>query len=245
MFLLPSIDIKHGKCVRLFQGDFEKETSYTDSPLDIAIKYKSLGASWLHIVDLDGAYTGNLSNLNTIESIKTRTDINIQLGGGIRNIDSIKSALKIVDRVVIGSKSVDEPEIVKSWLDQFGSESIVLALDVRLDTESNPIVASQGWKITSGISLWEAIENYNKDSIKYVLCTDISKDGALSGPNIKLYRKCVEYWPSIKFQASGGIRDINDIEVLKKTGVYQAISGKALLEGKINNMEIKKFLLKE
>jgi|TARA_B100001250_G_scaffold63830_1_gene50246 phosphoribosylformimino-5-aminoimidazole carboxamide ribotide isomerase len=245
MFLLPSIDIKQGKCVRLFQGDFDKETKYIESPLDIAIKYRSLGASWIHIVDLDGAYTGNLSNLNIIESIKTKTGINIQLGGGIRNIDSIKNALEVVDRVVIGSKSVDEPEIVTSWLDQFGAESIVLALDIRLDSQSNPIVASEGWTKTSGLSLWEAIENYNKDLIKYVLCTDISKDGALSGPNIKLYRKCVEYWPSIKFQASGGVRNINDIEILKKTGVYQAISGKALLEGKINNMEIKKFLLKE
>ena len=153
--------------------------------------------------------------------------------------------MDIVERVVIGSKSISDPQLVNSWIDRFSPESIILALDVRLDINDTPMVSTHGWKKNTDISLWDAIESYNKNKIKYILCTDISKDGALAGPNLNLYKKCVEYWPSIKFQASGGIRDEKDIKSLIDTGVYQAISGKALLEGNINKKEIIKYLLKE
>lgn len=242
MQLIPAIDLRDGRCVRLLQGDFERETRYSVDPVELAEHYRELGARALHVVDLDGAKRGVPMNLPVIRRMRAAAGVNVQLGGGIRARASLEEALEVAERAVIGSLAVGEPELVASWLSELGAERLTLALDVRLAEDGTPMIATHGWTRASTLSLEAAIDRFAAVGLKHVLCTDIERDGALTGPNVELYRECVRRWPGIEFQASGGVRDAGDLAALAATGVAATVSGKALLEGRLKPEEIRPFL---
>jgi phosphoribosylformimino-5-aminoimidazole carboxamide ribotide isomerase len=241
MELIPAIDIRDGRCVRLLKGDFEHETRYSVEPLELAARYRDLGARWLHVVDLDGAAGGAPVNLGLVDRIRA-AGLRVQLGGGIRSRRSLAQALEAADRVVIGSLAVSDAAQVEAWLGEYGPERIALALDVRLEADGTAVIATHGWTRASALTLEQAVERYRGAGLQHVLCTDIDRDGALVGPNVDLYETSVRRWPSLAWQASGGVRDRADLEALAATGVAAAISGKALLEGRLTAEEIRPFL---
>ena len=242
MELIPAIDIRDGRCVRLLKGDFDRETRYDVDPVALARMYRDLGARWLHVVDLDGAATGEPANLALVDKIRAACDLRVQFGGGIRDRSNLERALAVVDRVVIGSLAVTAPEQVAAWLTELGAERLTLALDVRIDRDGVAFIATHGWTRASGLTLDQAVQQYRIAGLRHVLCTDIDRDGALTGPNVELYGNCVKRWPALALQASGGIRDLQDLTALAATGVAAAISGKALLEGRLTPAEIRTFL---
>jgi phosphoribosylformimino-5-aminoimidazole carboxamide ribotide isomerase len=242
MQLYPAIDLRDGRCVRLLKGDFARETRYDVDPVTLAAEYAALGAHWLHVVDLDGAKRGSPANLALIERMRNAAGVGVQVGGGIRTRASLEKTLAVAQRVVIGSLAVSDPALVASWLTEFGADRVTLALDVRLDADGVPLVATHGWTRDSTLTLAAAIERYTAAGLRHVLCTDIDRDGALTGPNTALYRDSVARWPAIAFQASGGVRDAADLATLAAAGVAATVSGKALLEGKLEPEEIRRFL---
>ena len=242
MNLLPAIDIRGGRCVRLLKGDFGQETRYPVDPVELAQRYADLGAAWLHVVDLDGAAQGAPANLPVVRKMASAAKLKIQLGGGIRSRDDLNRTLDVVDRAVIGSLAVEAREQVTVWLEELGADRLTLALDVRLDEDDMPRIATHGWTRDSAETLWNALEAYSSAGLRHVLCTDVERDGALQGPNLRLYSTCGQRFPAIGFQASGGVRDSRDLSDLAATGVAWAISGKALLEGRITEEEIRSFL---
>jgi len=242
MNVIPAIDIKDGKCVRLFQGDFEKCTEYSSDPTEIARQFANLAASDLHIVDLDGARTGTQQNREIVAAIASQTQLAVQVGGGIRDAAAVAGWLDAgVDRCVVGSLAITEPDTVKAWLARFGNHRIVLALDIKLDKRNDPIVTTHGWTRDSEATLFECIDDFMYAGLQHVLCTDVSRDGAMTGPNFDLYTSIVERYPDLKLQASGGVRHIGDLEQLRRIGVPAAISGRALLDGKISVEEMQTF----
>jgi phosphoribosylformimino-5-aminoimidazole carboxamide ribotide isomerase len=243
MRLIPAIDLKAGYCVRLLHGDFAAETRYGTDPLALLAKYRALGADWLHVVDLDGAKEGNLGNHASIVRLAAQKAVKLQVGGGLRNTAAVAQMLDMgVERVVIGSAAVTQIEQVRTWLEDFGPERMTLAFDVRLDEAGTPRVQTHGWQRQSELSLWSAMANFAGSQLKHVLCTDVGRDGALTGPNIALYREAVRRHPQIQWQASGGVRDARDLHALCEAGAAAAISGKALLEELIPIEDLQPFL---
>jgi phosphoribosylformimino-5-aminoimidazole carboxamide ribotide isomerase len=243
MLLIPAIDLRKGRTVRLFQGDFAAETRYDLQPHELLLRYRGLGASWLHVVDLDGAKDGALSNRSIIVALASQKAVRLQVGGGIRTSTTIDDLLRQgVSRVVIGSTAVERPDEVNEWLVRYGPDRVCLAFDVRLDDGGVPRVRTRGWTEGTTLSLWDAIARFPADRLKHVLCTDIERDGALTGPNVDLYRDAVSRCPHLQWQASGGVRDASDLAALAQTGVAAAVSGKALLEERITSEELRPFL---
>jgi len=242
MLLIPAIDVRDGRCVRLFQGDFGQETRYAVDPVELAAEYAAQGATWLHVVDLDGAASGSPVNLPLVERIRRTAGLSIQFGGGLRSDKDLAAALAVVQRVVIGSLTVKAPDTVERWFGEYGGERLTLALDVRLDQDGVPRITTHGWTQASQMTLWEAIDRYTPFGLRHVLCTDVARDGALTGPNFELYTQCKRRAPHIALQASGGVRDVADLERLASAGIDSAISGKALLEGRMSTEEIRSFL---
>jgi phosphoribosylformimino-5-aminoimidazole carboxamide ribotide isomerase len=243
MLLIPAIDLRHGRCVRLFQGDFGAETRYEHEPHELLLRYRALGASWLHIVDLDGAREGVLANRSIIVALASQRAVRVQVGGGVRSAATIDDLLRHgVSRVVVGSAAVERPGEVIDWLVRYGPDGICLAFDVRLDDAGVPRVRTRGWTEDTAISLWDAIARFPQDRIKHILCTDIERDGALTGPNIDLYRQAMSRFPNLTWQASGGVRNASDLAALAQTGVAGVVSGKALLEERITSEELRPFL---
>ncbi|RLA26022.1 MAG: 1-(5-phosphoribosyl)-5-[(5-phosphoribosylamino)methylideneamino]imidazole-4-carboxamide isomerase [Gammaproteobacteria bacterium] len=243
MKIIPAIDLRQGQCVRLFQGDFDRQTIYGKDPVALAGSYQTMGFSNLHIVDLDGARSGQQENQAIIRSIIDSSELAVQVGGGIRSAQQLESWLDAgVARVVIGSLAIIRPRLVSEWLVSYGPEKIVLALDVTLDETGTPQLATHGWTRPGNITLWQCIDTYLDVGLQHVLCTDISRDGAMTGPNIELYAQLIGKYPQIQLQASGGVRDINDLKALDRIGLPAAISGRALLDGKIDSTELTTFL---
>jgi phosphoribosylformimino-5-aminoimidazole carboxamide ribotide isomerase len=243
MRLIPAIDLKDGRCVRLLHGDFNRETRYDADPRTLLKQYRDLGADWLHVVDLDAARDGSFGNRAIISQLAAERAINLQVGGGLRSTDAIAQLFDWgIARVVIGSAAVNQVEQVCSWLNAFGPERIALAFDVRLDAGGSPRVTTHGWQRQSELSLWSAVSNFADSRLKHVLCTDVGRDGALTGPNVALYREAVERYPHIDWQASGGVRNAQDLRDLDQAGAAAAISGKALLEQLIPLEELAPFL---
>jgi phosphoribosylformimino-5-aminoimidazole carboxamide ribotide isomerase len=241
--LIPAIDLKDGHCVRLLHGDFTQETRYDADPCALLAKYRGLGADWLHVVDLDGAKDGSLVNRPIITQLAAQKAVRLQVGGGLRNTAAVAQMLDLgVERVVVGSSAITHVEQVRTWLDYFGADCITLAFDVRLDDGGVPRVATHGWQRQSDLSLWSAVENYTDSKLLHVLCTDVGRDGTLTGPNVGLYREAVRRHPRIQWQASGGIRHAQDLHALTDAGASAAISGKALLEELIPVEELQPFL---
>jgi phosphoribosylformimino-5-aminoimidazole carboxamide ribotide isomerase len=241
--LIPAIDLKAGHCVRLLHGNFAAETRYGTDPETLLAKYRGLGADWLHIVDLDGAKDGSLGNRASIERLATQKTVKLQVGGGLRSTAVVAQMFDLgVTRVVIGSAAISHVEQVRAWLEHFGAERMTLAFDVRLDDAGVPRVQTHGWQRQSELTLWSALANFTGSQLKHVLCTDVGRDGALTGPNVALYREAVRRHPHIEWQASGGVRDARDLHALSEAGAAAAISGKALLEELIPIEDLQPFL---
>lgn len=242
MNIIPAIDLAGGKCVRLYQGDFAQSTEYSDDPLGIARKFAELRSTHLHIVDLDGARSGTQENRAIISAIAAESQLSIQIGGGIRDRQIVSDWLSAgIGRCVIGSLAITEPDTVKSWLVQLGPDHIVLALDVNIDAMGTPMITTHGWTRPSDTSVYECIEDYRHVGLRHVLCTDVSRDGAMAGPNLELYKGIMVRFPDLQLQASGGVRDIRDLEALRDLGIPAAITGRALLDGKITATEVASF----
>jgi phosphoribosylformimino-5-aminoimidazole carboxamide ribotide isomerase len=243
MRLIPAIDLRAGHCVRLLHGDFEAETRYPAEPFSLLTQYREVGADWLHIVDLDGARDGSSGNRAIIVELAAAKAVNLQVGGGLRNTAALSQILDAgVARAVIGSAAVAQVEQVQAWLAHFGAERLTLAFDVSIDDSGSPRVMTHGWQRQSEYSLWNALDNYAASPLKHVLCTDVGRDGALTGPNVELYREAARRYPQIEWQASGGIRNARDLHALSEAGATAAISGKALLENLIPIEELQPFL---
>ncbi|MDH4256894.1 MAG: 1-(5-phosphoribosyl)-5-[(5-phosphoribosylamino)methylideneamino]imidazole-4-carboxamide isomerase [Gammaproteobacteria bacterium] len=243
MKVIPAIDLKDGRCVRLYQGEFDRETHYSDDPLAVATRFESMGFRGLHVVDLDGARSGTQHHQDVVRSMAGNTGLEVQLGGGIRSRDTVTAWLGAgVVRCVIGSIAITDPGSVAAWIESFGADRIVLALDVRIDADGTPRLTSHGWTRTSATSLWEYVDDMRERGLCHVLCTDVGRDGAMAGPNVDLYSAFCQRYPDIRLQASGGVRHIGDLETLRAIGADSAITGKALLDGKITREEIVAFL---
>ena len=243
MKIIPAIDLQDGLCVRLFQGDFEKRTEYSNDPAAVTRDFQAMGFKNLHIVDLDGAKLGQQENCEIVSAIASESDLEIQLGGGIRDRETISHWLAAgVSRCVIGSLAVDDPGNVIGWLQEFGPDRIVLALDVKLDDTGTPMLVTHGWVRSANIDLWQCVDRYLRYDIKHVLCTDVSRDGTMTGPNVELYREFISRYSTISLQASGGVRHADDLRVLEDLGASAAITGRALLEGKIDIEELRPYL---
>lgn len=246
MIVIPAIDLKEGHYVRLYQGDFDRETRYGDDPAALAHRYRTIGFDHLHIVDLDGALTGEQRHRAVVSGIAHTAGFVLQVGGGIRSRSSIAGWLDAgASRCVVGSLAITEPHTVAGWFREFGTERIVLALDVRVNEEGVPTLATHGWTRSSGVTLWDCIEGYLGRGLKHVLCTDIQLDGALTGPNGQLYREFLRRYPDLELQASGGVRDLRDLGQLRTLGCAAAITGRALLDGRIADEEMSSFLRNE
>lgn len=230
--IIPAIDLIGGKVVRLYQGDYGQKTEYTWTPQDRYNLYVKEGAQQLHLVDLDGAKNTENRQLKVIKELISHTPVPVQIGGGIRTEKDVADLLEVgANRVVIGSTAVKDPALVGSWMKKYGSEHIVLALDVNIINGKN-MIAVAGWQQDSGVTIEDLINRYEEYDLIHVLCTDISKDGTLKGSNVNLYRYLTDKFANIKVQASGGIGALSDIEALKGSGVAGIILGRALLEGK-------------
>ncbi|MBU3673318.1 MAG: 1-(5-phosphoribosyl)-5-[(5-phosphoribosylamino)methylideneamino]imidazole-4-carboxamide isomerase [Sinobacteraceae bacterium] len=238
VILIPSIDLRGGRCVRLLQGNFSAETVYDLDPAELAARYRALGATWLHVVDLDGARQGELGNRSQILQLANTSELRLQVGGGVRSEATVRTLLQGgVARVVVGSAALEDTAAVQQWFADFGSERVCLALDVRIDALGTPRVHTRGWTEATAVSLWEAIDRFALQGLRHVLCTDIARDGALAGPSIDLYAECLRRYPHIAWQASGGVRHHADLAQLSAVGMPAAVSGKALLEGRITESE--------
>jgi phosphoribosylformimino-5-aminoimidazole carboxamide ribotide isomerase len=243
MLLIPSIDLRGGQCVRLLRGDFAAETRYEVDALSLLARYRALGASWLHVVDLDGARDGRSGNRELIGALAHQGGLALQVGGGVRSAGVIEALLGAgVGRVVIGSAAVEQPALVVQWLTEHGPERICLAFDVRLDAQSVPRLHTRGWRSASSRSLWDCVQEFAPHGLRHVLCTDIERDGALAGPNLALYREALQRHPQLQWQASGGIASAADLAALASLGMPAAISGKAMLEQRIDPSELRPFL---
>jgi phosphoribosylformimino-5-aminoimidazole carboxamide ribotide isomerase len=230
--IIPAIDLLDGSCVRLLHGDFEKCKVYELDAVKLASTYAKDGAQWLHVVDLAASRDGDDADIRPLLRLLERANQSVQTGGGVRSEADISKRLDHgADRVVVGSLSVDEPDTFTRWLDQFGADRLVAALDVRIDDEGIPWPRTHGWTRGSEQSLWSLLDFYSDKGLKHLLCTDISKDGAMAGPNLDLYSKITSRYPGLLVQASGGVSGLLDLQKLDQTGARSAITGKALLEG--------------
>ncbi|MCF7822714.1 MAG: 1-(5-phosphoribosyl)-5-[(5-phosphoribosylamino)methylideneamino]imidazole-4-carboxamide isomerase [Candidatus Marinimicrobia bacterium] len=230
--IIPSIDLIGGQTVRLFKGDYEKINYYEQSPLALVRSYSKAGADLIHLVDLQGAKEITRRQLPLIQKLVSSTDVHIQVGGGIRSEEDVRELLEVgVERVVIGSLAIKEPEKVMEWVKRYGSEKIVLALDVNIDEKGVKWLPTQAWQQDGQLPLEALLDQYLSVQIKHILCTDISRDGTLSGSNDQLYSELQQNYPHFTWQASGGIGSLGDIAKIAATGVSGIIVGKALLDG--------------
>ncbi|MFQ1017427.1 1-(5-phosphoribosyl)-5-[(5-phosphoribosylamino)methylideneamino]imidazole-4-carboxamide isomerase [Gilliamella sp. BG7] len=236
--IIPALDLIDGSVVRLHQGDYKQKRDYGNDPLLRLQDYEKQGAKLLHLVDLTGAKDPQKRQILLIQNLINGVQIPVQVGGGIRTEKDIQSLLSAgAARIVIGSTAIKQPELVKQWFSKYGAERLVLALDVRIDNQGDKYVAIHGWQEDSCQTLEQVIDDYLPYGLRHVLCTDISKDGTLSGSNVKLYQEISRKYPQIAFQASGGIGQLSDVKALKDSGVKGVIVGRALLEEKFTVQE--------
>lgn len=234
--LIPAIDIIGGKCVRLTKGDYGQKKVYNEDPVAQAREFEELGMKRLHVVDLDGAKAKHIVNVDVLKAITSATNLKVDFGGGIKSDADIEEAFAAgASLVTIGSIAVSQPETFLKWLNQYGADKIILGADVR-----NGLVSINGWKEDSKEELLPFLSRYVEAGVKNVLCTEISRDGTLSGPSTELYRKVMETFPDIHLIASGGVGCDDDIIELDHAGIPAVVFGKAWYEGKIN---IKKLMV--
>jgi len=227
MIIYPAMDLMGGRVVRLRQGRFDETTTYPATPVDALCGFAGAGAKWAHLVDLDGTRAGKPMQHELISGLAPLTELNLQVGGGFRTREQVKSVLDAgVERVVIGSLAVKEPALVNQWTEEFGPDRLALSLDVRI-IDDEPLVAVSGWSENTALTLWEVAVRFPR--ARHMLLTDIDRDGMLSGPNFRLLDEAVERLTGFRIQASGGVSSIDDLERLRTDG---AVVGKALWEGR-------------
>jgi phosphoribosylformimino-5-aminoimidazole carboxamide ribotide isomerase len=237
MRIIPAIDIIDGKCVRLSQGDYDQKKIYNENPVEVALSFAEAGLKDLHVVDLDGAKAGKVTNWKVVEAIASSTKLRIDFGGGIKTEEEIERLFSIgVSQVNLGSIAVKNREMVYMWLKKFGGDKIILSADVK-----NEMIAISGWMENSAIALSDFISDYLAQGIRYVTCTDISTDGMLSGPNTGLYERMLAQFPALKLIASGGVSGMDDLKKLREIGVEGVIVGKAIYERRVTLKELQEF----
>jgi len=235
--IIPAIDIIEGKCVRLSQGDYAKQKTYNENPLEVAKSFQDHGIEHLHLVDLDGAKSAKVVNWKVLESIANNTSLKIDFGGGVKSDEDIKKVLESgANQITAGSIAVKSPDKVFEWMEKYGAERIILGADVR-----NNKIAINGWKEESEIELFPFLDKFSKRGIEDVICTDISKDGMMAGSSIELYQEIMSRFPELKLIASGGVSSMSEIEELQDMNLHGAIVGKAIYEGQISLKEIADF----
>lgn len=233
MKLIPAIDLRDGKVVRLHQGDFARQRDFAIDPLALARRYRDAGADWLHVVDLDGARAGKPCALALLPDI-VATGLNVQWGGGVRRREHVDALLDAgAARVVIGSVAAREPALFAHWLYELGGERLCLALDVRVAEDGACRIAVDAWRRVANDGLDALLPGFIDAGLRHVLSTDIARDGTASGPNLALYRQLARDWPRLDWIASGGVRDVGDLDALAGTGVAAVVAGTALLDGSL------------
>ncbi len=229
MQIIPAIDIIEGKCVRLVQGDYNQKTIYSKNPLNVAKSFEDAGLNRLHLVDLDGAKANHIVNYKVLENIAKNTNLHVDFGGGLKSNEDLRIAFESgAKQITGGSIAVKNPDLFCDWIEKYGNEKIILGADVKAGK-----IAVSGWQEESQYDLFDFLESYLSKGLKYVICTDISKDGLLQGASIELYKNVIDRFPEIKLIASGGVTTIAEVYRLKEAGLYGAIIGKAIYEGHI------------
>jgi phosphoribosylformimino-5-aminoimidazole carboxamide ribotide isomerase len=238
MDIIPAIDLIDGKCVRLSQGDYDRKIIYNENPLEVAKMFEDHGIIRLHLVDLDGAKAHHIVNHKVLETIATQTKLIIDFGGGLKTDDDLRIAFECGARMITGgSIAVKSPEVFESWILKFGASRIILGADVKDEK-----IAVTGWTEDTDLKLLPFLEQYVNKGITKVICTDIAKDGMLQGASVELYKKVLQAFPKMYLVASGGVSNINDLEVLAEAGLPAVIFGKAIYEGRIQLKDLEPFL---
>ncbi len=239
MRIIPAIDIIEGKCVRLSKGDYSTKIIYNQNPLEVAKEFESHGIEYLHLVDLDGAKSKHIVNHRILESIASQTSLKIDFGGGLKSDEDLHIAFESgANQITGGSIAVKDRDVFKNWLGKFGSDKIILGADAK-----NEKIAVSGWQEESDEQLIPFIEDYQKEGVSYVICTDISKDGMLQGPSFQLYEKILKQIADIKLIASGGISSFDEIPKLAELGCEGTIIGKAIYEKRIGLKQLENFII--
>ena len=241
MLILPAIDLKNGEAVRLYKGNYEEKTVYSTKPEELAFEFEKIGAKYIHIVDLDGAKDGECINIDTIKKIRNSVSIPIELGGGIRNEETVELYLNKVgiNRIILGTSAINNPGFLNKMISKYGAEKIVIGVDVK-----DGFVSVSGWREVSNVYYLDFIKELEKKGIKYIVATDISRDGTLSGPNFDMYSK-IKNISNINIIISGGIKNAENIYKANELDYYGCIVGKAYYENKVNLSEVIKCLEKE
>lgn len=232
--LIPAIDLIEGKCVRLTKGDYDTKKIYAEDPIVMAQHFEQIGFQRLHVVDLDGAKSKHVVNLDVLRGITSNTHLKVDFGGGIKTDEDLEKVLEAgASMVTIGSIAISNPELYLEWLNKYGAEHLILGADVR-----NGRVSINGWKEDSNVELTDFLDRYIEAGTKNVLCTEISRDGMLQGPATELYKKVISKHPHCHLIASGGVSNIQDIQNLEEVGIPAVVFGKAIYEGRINLKEL-------
>ncbi len=239
MRLIPAIDIIDGKCVRLSKGDYNTKKIYNESPLEVAKEFEAHGIQYLHLVDLDGAKSKHIVNQKVLEQIATHTNLHIDFGGGLKTDDDLRIAFESgAQQVTGGSIAVKDPETFTAWLQKFGTDKIILGADAHHEK-----IAVSGWLEESDKELIPFIQEYQKEGVSYVICTDISKDGMLEGPSFELYTRMLKEIKGIKLIASGGISTFEELPKLAAMGCEGTIIGKAIYENRISLKQLENYIV--
>ncbi len=237
MQIIPAIDIIDGKCVRLTEGDYAQKTIYNENPLEVAKAFEAAGIQRLHLVDLDGAKAGAVKNWKVLESIALNTKLVIDFGGGIKTDEDVALVFERgASLATIGSIAVANPTLFLSWVNKYGAEKFFLGADVK-----DNLIAVNGWMQTSTITIESFLTDYLAHGITNIFCTDVSKDGRLEGPSIKLYQSLIQLFPNLKLVASGGVSSLQDLVALDAIGCAGAIVGKAIYENRISLASLQQF----
>lgn len=241
MRIIPAIDIMNGKCVRLTRGDYSTKKQYSADPLEVARSFEDHGIRYLHLVDLDGARSKHIVNYRVLEKIATKTGLQIDFGGGLKADEDLRIAFESgAGQVTGGSIAVKDRDLFSAWIKKWGGEKIILGADV-----DKKKIAISGWEEKTNIDLIPFVQEYLNKGIKYLICTDIDKDGMLNGPAIGLYERIMKEIPGIQLIASGGVTEISDLEKLAEMQLNGAIVGKAIYENRISLKELERFVLKK
>lgn len=244
MRIIPAIDIIEGKCVRLTKGDYSIKKMYNENPLEVAKQFEDAGIEYLHMVDLEGAKADHVVNYRVLEKVATKTNLKIDFGGGLKSDDDVFIAFNSgAKQITGGSIAVKNTDTFLRWINKYGTQKIILGADCK-----NEKISISGWLEESSLDVVPFIQDYQKNGIQYVVCTDISKDGMLQGPSVDLYKKIINQCTngssdqSVKLIASGGVTTIEDVEVLSEIGCDGVIIGKAIYENRISLKELERFL---
>ncbi|MFV8225739.1 1-(5-phosphoribosyl)-5-[(5-phosphoribosylamino)methylideneamino]imidazole-4-carboxamide isomerase [Christiangramia aquimixticola] len=239
MRIIPAIDIIEGKCVRLSKGDYDTKKIYNEDPLEVARSFEDHGIEYLHLVDLDGAKSKHIVNYKVLEKIAGKTNLKIDFGGGLKSDKDLQIAFDNGARQITGgSIAVKDTETFKSWIDKYGSDKIILGADAQ-----DRKIAVSGWIEKSDEEVIPFIQNYEKSGVKYVICTDISKDGMLEGPSFDLYEEILSETENINLIASGGISTFDELPQLQELGCEGVIIGKAIYENRISLKQLEQFII--